>query len=293
MATSIFARLDPVSLKRLRHSAREAQKIETKWDIKIKRPIEGEIDRILKHLEESGKPPELDLESLLIEHYFDVTRQAIRIATEEEEFDTRPTQRLALPKPRIPESLKKLKELYDKWRKGQYTPRRPKKIATQIQRAYLERIQDVWQKHSEDFRSGDVATQREVVKEIKKAMDTTVARAQTVIRTETTNYYNQARRDYYDESQDVTHYLFMAVRDAATTPWCTPNTINGMRGRHGLVYKKGSLVLTKETPGCHWNCRSELLPLSPLNPYHLKLIKDASIQRANVECFPLPRNWNS
>lgn len=293
MTQNIFARLDLADISRLKHSAREAQKLESKWDQKIKEYLREYAKKFAKAKMDGERPPKFDLETLLEEHYFDVSFRAFGIAREEDELERRIRKLAKPPVIRVPKSLKDLRKLYDEWRKGRYTPTRPKKIAERITKQYLKQINSAWEKYSKDFRSGEEFTQKEVIQEIQRAAAIPAARAQTTVRTETTNFYNTVRREYYDQSPDVTHYLFMAVRDSATTPWCSPKTTDGKRGRHGLVYKKGDPLLEKESPACHWNCRSEILPLNPLIPSHLRLIQDASIQRRNVTCYPLPPGWES
>ncbi len=44
---------------------------------------------------------------------------------------------------------------------------------------------------------------------------------------------------------------------------------------------------------CHWNCRSELLPLSRLNPAHRRLLEDQSLRAENKKLVPLPPGWNA
>jgi hypothetical protein len=43
---------------------------------------------------------------------------------------------------------------------------------------------------------------------------------------------------------------------------------------------------------CHPNCRSEILPLMPLNPKHKKLIDNESMWRQNNSPVPLIKGWN-
>ena len=294
MKNTLQASLGPDDLARLAHSAREAQKLENKWDARIAAYIADKTEKIILSLEEgNGITADLDFEQILTEQQFDVMIRAEQIAREGEEL-VQARKRLAyLPKAKVPGSLKDLMRLYDEWRHKRYRSKRAKTQAKAIKKAYLEKVQDVWRKYSEDFRAGDAYTQAEVKRKLRDASQTATSRAQTIVRTETTNYYNEARKKFYDQSQDVTHYLFVAVRDAATSEWCTPNTINGKRGRHGLVYAKNDPLLEKERPACHWNCRSELLPLTPANPSHLRLIKNPAIQRRNVTCAPLPKQWRS
>jgi SPP1 gp7 family putative phage head morphogenesis protein len=195
------------------------------------------------------------------------------------------------PKAILPGSLARIRELYDLYRKTGRLPKRIKDAAKRIKDQYLRKTQSAWRKYSYEYREGDVATQERVIQKIKDAANTAQARAKTIVRTETTNYYNQTRREIYDRSDAVTHYLFLAIRDQATTKWCTDRTVDGKRGRHGLVYRKDDPLTEKETPACHWNCRSEMVPLIPLNPRHKILIEDDKIQRRNNTCAPLPKGW--
>lgn len=164
-------------------------------------------------------------------------------------------------------------------------PARQKEIAEKIKKAYIKKVQSVWVKYGEEFRSGITAETTEAVRQIKEGADVVYSRAKMIVETETTYYYNKSRRTVYDESPDVTHYLFVSVRDHATTKWC--------KTRHGLVYKKGDPLLDKETPPIHWNCRSEILPLTWHNPAHRKLIEDLSRRRRNNTCEPLPPGWTT
>lgn len=293
---AVLVRLTAFDITRLKNSAKAAQKIENRWEKKIQSFIEKETRKVIKSLHNFEQIPEIDFERLFIQQAFESIILGYRVAMR----DDNPKIHLArLPKSKIPRSLHKVMELYDLWKKGKYTPKRPAAQAKQIKALYLKKIQNVWKKYSEDFRRGEthggekIYNQDEVAREIREEARTTINRAKTIVRTETTNYYNGARKKYYDESQDVTHYIFMAIRDKATSPWCSPTTINGLRGRHGLVYAKDDPLLKQEMPACHWCCRSEILPLTAENAIHAKLINDKSIQRRNVKCYPLPSGWGN
>lgn len=292
--SAIYARLDIGSILRLQKSAQESQKLESQFD----RAISKVIDQAVGHLLQA-ETPELaeigdEIEKVFIDHYFKVQIKALKLAESEKELDQSPDRKLAkYPGPRISDSLKKIMQFYDAWRVGRYTPKRPLAQAKKIKDLYVKKVQSVWERYSRDFRSGQEFNQQEVAEEIRREAGTVKSRAQNIVQTETTRYYNAARQEFYDKSEDVTHYLLMAVRDQGTTKWCTPKIVDGKRGRHGLVYRKGTKLFQRERPPCHWRCRSEILPLSPYNPAHLKLINDKSLQRENVLCHPLPRGWNS
>lgn len=196
--------------------------------------------------------------------------------------------KLAAPKyyslPKIPRKYAELMKWWDMTRKN----KAPKKIqlqAAEIKKKYLAKCQTTYKKYSQLFRSGVAYDQGMVEKDVERIGETTVSRAKTIVATETTRYYNQVRKEIYDESDAITHYLYVAIRDYRTTEWC--------KDRNGLVYdKKDEALLKKEFPPDHYNCRSEMLPLTPFNPVHLKLINDKSLARKNNKCKPLLPGWN-
>lgn len=278
-------RLGSSDISRLKNSAKIAQKIETFWDTKVRRAIDAGSQLDAERISAGAELVPPDFATLFIEHYFQTQIAALQLAEKETELDAK---RLA----KQPRSLSEIMKMYDRWRKGLYTPKGPLKRAAEIKKKYIDAVQRTWKKYSDDFRNGGEQTQAEIVKEVRDAGRTTIPRAQTIVRTETTRYYNEARRAYYDKGDEVTHYLFLAVRDKATTPWCTSQKVNGKRGRSGLVYAKTDPLLDSETPPVHWNCRSELLPLNRFNPVHRKLIADPQAQRRNHVCHALPPGWN-
>lgn len=270
---------------RLKNSAKIAQALENKWDRIFKKEIKDAAEKDADRITIRGELVPPNFEKLFIEHYFQVQIAALKLAEKETELEK-------IKLARGPRSLAEIMALYDRWRKGLFKPKAIVKKAADIKKKYIDAVQKAWQKYGEDFRDGGPTTQAEVKDKIQEAAETTTARAETIVRTETTRYYNKARRDFYDRGDEVTHYLFLAVRDSGTTPWCSSKVTNGKRGRSGLVYAKGDPLLDKETPPCHWNCRSELLPLTQFNPVHRKLIADQSIARRNHVCTPLPPGWN-
>lgn len=290
--------LDAGTLTRLRNSAKVATQLEKKWDRATEELFLDITAWVLDSLASDAAFPQslvhARIEEHLVKQSFEVAIAAARVAHGETELEKpAPTHRLAYPDIKLPKSLRALMDLYDRWKRGKYTPARPKKLADKIAKEYLKKVKDVWEKHSGPFREGKTASLADTAKAIRQVSGAESSRVQTIVRTETTSYYNQGRQAIYDESEDVTHYLFLAIRDKGTSPWCTPKTTNGKRGRHGLVYAKGDPLLELERPACHYNCRSEIVPLSPKNPSHLRLIQDASIQRRNVKCYPLLPGWRA
>lgn len=276
-----LSRIIPVKeLSNLIHLAKKTQSLEAKWRGKMDRyfnKVASETaDAILKGYTE----PEVDFEKVFVEHFFDVAFEALDSTKRMSPVPSK----LAYPVGPKPRSLKALMQLWDKWRKQGQAPSRQKAIAAKVKKEYLKKVQKVVGEYQRRAGSGEIIQKEEIVHSLETRSKMDHARAVTVVNTETTRYWNQVRRDTYDQVDDVTHYLYVPVRDHATTKWC--------KTRAFVVYKKGDPILKRETPPIHWNCRSELLPLSRLNPAHLKLIMNPALQRRNRSPAPLPPNFN-
>jgi len=240
-----------------------------------------------------GKEPKVRkkiFQEFILKHYFEVVGSAAESATEELQVIDK-EKRMA--KPRIPRSLAEVRKIYDRWRRTGVMPKGLNQQAKKIQSKYLDKVQKVWRRYSEDYRAGEDSTKEQVIVKIRDAADVATSRAKVIVRTETTNYYNATRTEIYDQVDGVWGYLFLAIRDQGTTKWCTDRVRGGKRGRHGLVYKKDHPLTKKERPSCHWYCRSEFTPLTIYNPRHLKLIEDLSLRRENNICHPLPEGWRA
>lgn len=282
----ILPRLSSLDRHRLAKSAEDAQRLEARWRRKIAAEIRIWGNRTIESLENDEELPAgstFDLYGLFVEHYFDVAIEATGKAESDLERHVDPRVRLKKGQPKIPNSLRELMKLYDLWRAKEYIPKRQREFAENVRKAYLKKVQNIWRQHSAEWRAGGDVEKEQIRAKIQEAARTTYSRARTIVDTETTRHYNHARREVYDQSPDVVAYLFLAIRDHATTRWCMT--------RSGLVYHRGDPRLEKETPPIHWNCRSEILPLTRQNPKHLALIEDSSLDRRNHTCEPLPKGW--
>lgn len=265
------------------HLAKKQEHLEAHWRRIMKQRTEEITRELIANAAKTGRFQSqlVDFEDIVMRHSFEVMKSGIRSTRTATPIRN---EYLAAPPPsRIPKSLKELQKLWDQWRTKKKLPPRQKKIAEKLKKNYLSKVESTWKKQNAAFLDGATTSKTEAVQAMAEAADVSYSYAKMTVDTETTYYYNKVRRDIYDQSDDITHYLFIAVRDHATTPWC--------KTRHGLVYKKGDPLLDKETPPIHWNCRSEILPLSPHNPNHAKIIQLASRQRRNNKCAPLPPGW--
>jgi SPP1 gp7 family putative phage head morphogenesis protein len=264
--------------------AAQQDMLELAWKIRADRFFERITDLVLDSLQKTGKvPTKLPFEEFFSAHAYDVAQNSLRTVNRLPRLPRSDKRLAGPPKGKIPRTLTDLMEQWDAYRKKGKVPPRQREIAKKVETAYVKKIRDFWTKYSEPFREGQVYDQKAARDAIREAGKMSEARAKMIVETETTYYYNEVRRKTYDESPDVTHYLYVAIRDHATTKWC--------RTRDGIVYKKGDPLLDKETPPVHWNCRSEILPLTPLNPRHRQLIADESRSRRNRSPEPLPKGW--
>lgn len=291
-------RLNSSEVLEIIHLAKKVNQLENKAKSKIDSVNDKIIDVIVdfftgEKIDNPDKKIEDLISNLIVSHYFDVTEAAIKSAKESK------TVKLS----KFPKSFKDLMNEWDKWRKRKLIPDKQKVYVNKIKDLYITKAKDFWAKHNDSWVKNEI-TKEEIKRKLVEKVKAAPARANTIVETETTRYWNDTRKNIYKEADSVTHYLYIPVRDMATTPWCfngvkSPITkqekkINpsGLRGRGGLVYTKEDEELNSICPS-HWNCRSELVPLTPFNPRHKKMIEDKSIARKNHKCVPLPKGWGS
>lgn len=281
---ALLAHLTVPERLRLAASSKAIDRLERIFKDEFAKRIRQLDTSVFADLFDHGRFPEssVDFLPLVLEHSYRVLALGMRSA-EDDLQGAEVSMSGKPPSTRVPRSLRELKELYDQWKRVKAPPRQAA-IAEDLRKAYLKRVQSVWEKYGDDFRKGKEFTPARVRDVLRDRGDMARARAETIVQTETTHYYNKARRTIYERSPDVTHFLFVAIRDRATTAWC--------RSRQGVVFEKGTALFLKNVPPCHWNCRSEILPLTAQNPRHRVLIYDRNLRAENRALVPLPSGWN-
>lgn len=266
--------------------SKKTDRLETIWAAKMRRNIEATTTRVLQASFEKGEldTSAVDFTLILMRHAQASLEDGITSADRSERRIAKLSS--APPDSRIPRTLEQLRKWWDRYRKGK-VPKRQADLAKKLAREYLDRLHKAWAKHSEPFLAGDTFDNTAASSAIRQEAGVTKSRADMIVATETTYNFNKARREIFDQSPDVTHYFFAAIRDHRTTKWCAT--------RDGLVYTKGTPLLEQETPPIHWQCRSDILPLSPKNPYHMKLIDQLSRRRevARPAPEPLSKEWTT
>lgn len=154
-------------------------------------------------------------------------------------------------------------------------------IVKNLRKSYFKKLDRKFKKISQDLHEGNISP-ADVKKELRAEWKTSKARVETIFRTETTNYFNKIQVSFFNDDEDIIGFLFQANRDSSTTEICMK--------RHGLIYRPGTQLLRDNTPACHWNCRSELIPLAKTQQ-NLKLLEDPSRSPSNRVVPPLPRGW--
>lgn len=254
--------------------AEKAEKLEHKWVKKAEEINEMLLAYALDEIEAgSGKAA---MERLLIEflmdHMVEVSRQSVQ--TSEKRKPVIP-KRLAKPG----KGLKYWMSVWDDWKLKRKPTKAIRKQAQAVLKEYLKATRQWYSRASEPLRRGEIP-KKDIGKELAKQVRAPLARTKTIVNTETTRFWNEGRQAYYGGQEQVTHFLYVAIRDHRTTKWC--------QTRHGLVYEKDDPEIP---PPVHWNCRSEILPLTPLSPKHQTLIQDKSRARRNNRPEPLPPGW--
>lgn len=296
------SRLGSRDVETIERNARAAQALEDAWLRKLDELFGDVLDDVLDSLATYGPDYKLpdDIEQriggFLLEHQLDVTKAASHTVAPAEYIR-------AAKSNRWPSDLAHIRALWDTWRHTGKLPGKTRKAAAAIKTLYIRRVNAVVQQRAREFFEGEplklpgsnqhrkrwnpAAFDRE---DARRALEASAKvarqRARTIVETETTRYYNHTRTNVYDQVDSVAGYLFVCVRDAATTHWCKS------RGIPPMVLFKGTDLLAKNKPPCHWNCRSELLPLSRLNPRHRQLLEDKTLWAQNRKLAPLPKGWN-
>lgn len=272
--TQLKAVFTPNRVESIVRMANRAQEIEDQQVTRADTAISRALAEAAENLINGEEPKTPDFEYVLMETYF-------KIAIEEAQEAEKDKPRVHLAQGKITSGA--LRKAWAEYRKKRKPGKRQAAIAKKMRDRYLNAVKKWWEKRSEDFREGKVYDQKAVKKALINEVKLPSSQAQTIVRTETTRYQNEVRTQIYEQSEDITHFLFMAIRDTRTTKWC--------KTRHGIVLKKGTKIYDTTRPPLHWNCRSELLPLDKDNPVHERIIADESRKPENRSLAPLPKEF--
>ena len=147
---------------------------------------------------------------------------------------------------------------------------------------YLKSIKEAFAKASQDWFNGE-ATQEDVKEHFKSVLRKTDAHAETILRTETTSYFNQTRNSYFRNETIVDYIQLFAITDGRISRICET--------RHGFVVPIDKAHLPKYMPPFHYNCRTVQKPLISVIPRHKEIIKKGKLIPES-RFAPLLPGWN-
>lgn len=231
------------------------------------------------------KPSEADLYVAIESYYKTLVRKAYNAAQIAKQLQKPKMQsvekKLAKLPLGIPNRLPPLVKFFADRRMWTKMQKRGFLIVKKLRTAYFKKLDKKFAQIGPDLQNGKISP-ADVKKELRNAWKATKSRVETIFQTETTNYFNKVQVSFYQDDEDIIGFLFQANRDGSTTDIC--------RSRHGLVYRPGSKLLKKNTPACHYRCRSELIPLAN-TPANRKMLEDPSRDPEKRKVTPLPPGW--
>jgi SPP1 gp7 family putative phage head morphogenesis protein len=257
----------------------------------------GAVDYVLEHWEKTGRFVEPTLNKMYAvsnTFYYKVIQDSFKSADIQKKAqekhepvkDTNSPSRKRLAKwpLGIPRTLPGLEKIFRDKRYWPKIMKRSQLITDSVRKLYLQKLKIRFNHIIPELHDNRM-TPAEAKKELMQAWEASKSRVELIFRTETTTYYGKTQTAFFNGDPQIIGFLFDALRDRATTEWC--------RSRHGLIYKPGSTGingLSQNTPACHWNCRSHLIPLTD-TPYNRKLLEDPNRDPEKRKVVALPPGW--
>lgn len=249
------------------------------------RVMESAVDEVIKRaLDESPwKDPDLTGMFRVSEKFYRDVMTTGWECSEDEKKQIVSKKRLAkkIPGTKIPNSIRSLEDIFRDRRYWPAVMRRSEIITERMRRSYLQKLRRKFRDVVPRLMSGDW-TPQEVKTRMREAWRTSKPRVETIFRTETTKFFTEVQVKFYKGDDSIVGFLFDSIRDNARTDVC--------RSRHGLVYRPGSQELDKNTPPCHYNCRSHLIPLAN-TPENIRMLEDPRRDPKKRVVAPLPKGW--
>lgn len=243
--------------------------------------METAVDYIIDHYTQTKRYAEPTLNSMYAVSdifYRSVIEESI-LSSQEEKGDIK---KLALKAPpRMPKNFDTIENSLRDRRYWSRVLKRSKKLTDSLRRQYLKKLRGKFTSLLPLIEAGEIEI-RDLKKQMMSAWDTSKSRVETIFRTETTNYFAQTQVSFFSDDPEIIGFLFDSVRDSSRTAIC--------QTRHGLVYRPGTELLKKNTPACHYNCRSHLIALANI-PYNRKLLEDPKRNPEIQSVAPLPTGW--
>lgn len=240
------------------------------------------IEQVYASYVKTGRYKEPNLEKMYgvsESFYREIVKAAVKSCQRQD-----PKKKLAaIPQGDLPDGPAALDKVLKNRRYWRQVIARSKYLTKKAKQAYLDRLKKQFKKILPILELGDMSP-KEVKNKIAEAWNSGKARTETIFRTEATRYFATSQVKYFEGSSLIIGFLFDSVRDTSRTNWC--------RSRHGLVYRPDTTKLELNTPPCHWNCRSHLIPLVD-DKENREMLKDPARDPDKVKVVPLPTGWKN
>lgn len=181
----------------------------------------------------------------------------------------------------LPRTLRQLEKVFRDRRYWPKIMKRSKAVTEGLRTQYLRKLRRKFRDLMPRIMDGDV-TPEEAKKAMKTVWEASKGRVQTIFLTETTTYFAKTQTAFFKGDDQIIGFLFDSALKDTTTDIC--------RSRHGLVYRPGTKLLDENTPSCHYNCHSDLIPLAD-TPFNRRLLADPRRDPEKRKVVPLPPGW--
>lgn len=232
-------------------------------------------------------PSFYDMQIVTNDFYHDVIIAAMHV-TETAKRIQRPKEKikkLAKGPMGLPFRLRKVDDVLKNKKYYQAIMKRSKKMNDKMRASYLKKIKDQYAKIQTLIESGEISP-ADAKKQMIEAYQASKPRVRTIFQTETTSYYAKVQVNFFRDDEDIIGFMFDSVRDSSRTSIC--------KSRHGLIYRQDTAaqarLLDENTPACHYNCRSHLIPLAKTSE-NIKLLLDPKRDPMKITVVPLPIGW--
>lgn len=154
------------------------------------------------------------------------------------------------------------------------TPVKSKTLVDGLVDSYLKNLKKAYASCARDWLKGEDDIS-DVIKALKVGLKKTDNHSEMIFRTETTNYFNESRHDYFATNTSVDYMELYAVTDGRISNIC--------EARHGAVITIAEAGLRKYMPAFHPHCRTIQRPLISALSSNKRIIEAGIALRAAYE----------
>lgn len=148
-------------------------------------------------------------------------------------------------------------------------------------KTYLSVLKSGYRSVSSDWIAGE-GTIEDVLSMLSIVFQKTDNQSKNIFRTETTNYFNETRADYFIDETGMDFMQIFALIDGRISDIC--------EDRHEWVFPIAEARQKKKSPSFHPHCRTIQRPLTSRLASHRKLI-ERGLQFNESSFTPLPKGW--